>query len=102
MMDQNEKLELMRNAILKLSNEVVEGTYVTDAMQEFAQNMHFENTGLPRFGLRKIANYAAQVAIAKAILGGTDILMYSWQGSAEEIDKAYETMANANLVPTEV
>lgn len=40
---------------------------VQRVMEEFADNMGFELDGLPRYGLMKVAGYAAQVARAQAL-----------------------------------
>jgi ABC-type transporter MlaC component len=101
MMDQNEKLKLMREAIDELSHKTLENEQVAYSMDEFAMNMHFKNEGLPNLGMTKIASYAASIGITLALGVDMQILMLSYQGSADEIDKAYKTMMHADLVPTE-
>lgn len=49
------------------SEEAANHTIVQRACLEFANNMGFDFSGLPRYGLLKIANYAAQVARAQAL-----------------------------------
>lgn len=47
--------------------KAVEHPIVAYVMEEFADNMGFALDGLPAYGLRKVALYAAQVARAQAL-----------------------------------
>lgn len=47
--------------------EALDHPLVLGVMEEFAFNMHFTLEGLPRYGLRKVAHYAAIVARAHAL-----------------------------------
>lgn len=38
-----------------------------DVMEEFAENMGFKLDGLPKYGLMKVAGYAAQIARAQTL-----------------------------------
>lgn len=49
------------------AEKVLDSPFVQDVMAEFADNMHFELKGLPRYGLMKVVCYAAQVARAQAL-----------------------------------
>jgi hypothetical protein len=49
------------------STEAVQHEIVQRVMEEYADNMGFTLDGLPAYGLRKVALYAAQVARAQAL-----------------------------------
>lgn len=49
------------------SCKALEHPLVVEVMKEFADNMGFKLEGLPRYGLKKVAMYAAQVARAQAL-----------------------------------
>ena len=49
------------------AHRAVEHPLVQEVMAEFADNMGFALTGLPAYGLAKVAHYAAQVARAQAL-----------------------------------
>ncbi len=58
-------------------------------MKEFAFNMGFALGGLPKYGLRKVALYAAQVARAQALGFDIELLRMSAEEATEErLDRA--------------
>lgn len=66
-----------KNAHANASGPAMEHPLVVRAMEEFAGNMGFDFEGLPRYGLMKIAMYAAQVARAQALGFDPDLLRLS-------------------------
>ncbi len=56
------------------ANEALEHELVRQVMEEYAGNMGFKLDGLPRYGLMKVASYAAQVARAQAFGFDPDLL----------------------------
>lgn len=65
------------------SNKAVEHDLVQRAFEEFALNMGFELTGLPKYGLEKIASIAAQVSRAYALGIDPDDLRMTTQEANE-------------------
>lgn len=49
------------------SEHAIKHPLVQSVMQEFLRNIHAENGALERYGLTKVASYAAQVARAEAL-----------------------------------
>lgn len=49
------------------ADRVLAHPLVEQVMAEFADNMGFELSGLPKYGLAKVAHYAAMVARAQAL-----------------------------------
>lgn len=63
-----------------LAHELVRG-----AMEEFAANMGFVLDGLPKYGLTKVAAYAAQVARAQALGFDPDLVRLSSEEANEQL-----------------
>lgn len=61
-MNHDEKRAFANEAEKALAHPLVKGV-----MEEFADNMGFELKGLPRYGLAKVAHYAASIARAQAL-----------------------------------
>lgn len=59
------------------AERVLEDEIVKRVMEEFADNMRFKLEGLPRYGLAKVAGYAAQVARAQALGFDPELLRLS-------------------------
>lgn len=49
------------------SERIFEVQMMQDVMEEFAENMGFKLAGLPKYGLMKVAGYAAQIARAQTL-----------------------------------
>lgn len=64
---------------------------VQEVMEEFAGNMGFKLDGLPKYGLMKVAMYAAQVARAQALGFDPELLVMS----DEEADQAGLALARS-------
>jgi hypothetical protein len=73
------------------ATQALEHELVRSVMEEFADNMGFKLEGLPRYGLMKVAHYAAQVACAQALGFDPDLLRLS----DEEAEAVMLTMARA-------
>ena len=70
------------------ANEAEKATFhllVQEVMAEYADNMGFELKGLPRYGLLKVANYAAIVARAQALGFDPDLLRLTPQEANSEL-----------------
>jgi hypothetical protein len=65
------------------SGKALDHDLVREVMDEYAKNMGFELEGLPRYGLMKVAMYAAQAARAQALGFDPDLLRMS-DGEADE------------------
>ena len=63
-----------RHAFANEAAKALDHDLVKNVMEEFAGNMRFELTGLPAYGLAKVAIYAAQVARAQALGINPDLL----------------------------
>lgn len=63
-----------KNTHANESYEAVKHPLVQRVIAEFAENMNFPLEGLPRYGLEKIAMYAAQVARAQCLGFDPDLL----------------------------
>lgn len=59
------------------SCKALEHDLVTGVMEEYADNMGFKLEGLAKYGLTKVAMYAAQVARAQALGFDPDLLRMS-------------------------
>lgn len=68
---------------------------VEEVMEEFAFNMRFENRGLPKYGMRKIAAYAANVARAQALGIDLDDLRMTDEESGEAMMRMAQAAADA-------
>jgi len=53
-----------RDRIVATADQAVQHELVRGVIEEFADNMNFVNSGLPAYGMEKVAHYAAQVAVA--------------------------------------
>ena len=49
------------------ADKVIDHPLVQQVMAEFANNMGFDLSGLPKYGLAKVAHYAAMVSRAQAL-----------------------------------
>lgn len=49
------------------ANAAIEHPLVMAALQEYLENLGLDDSGLPAYGIRKVAAYAAQVARAQAL-----------------------------------
>lgn len=96
------KREAIRQAIVEHSNKTLEQELVKYVQEELANNLGVPQNGLPWYGIGKVANYSAQISAALAWGINPDILRYSGVVTDEEIGKAYEKLADLNIVPTEV
>lgn len=68
------------------SYKALEHDMVQGAMEEFALNMGFELTGLPKYGLEKIALIAAQVSRAYALgINPDDLRMTVEEANEQQI-----------------
>lgn len=81
------------------ANKALEHELVRYVMDEFADNMGFELTGLPRYGLMKVASYAAQVARAQALGFDPNLLRLS-DDEAEAAGLELARQAVAKGIPT--
>lgn len=96
------KRELIRKAVEDHSNKTLKQELVEYVQEELADNLGIPKDGLPWYGIAKVANYSAQISAALAWGIKPDILRYSGVVTDEEIGKAYEKLADLNIVPTEV
>lgn len=83
------------------SEQAVAHPLVQKVMEEYADNMGFALTGLPAYGLHKVALYAAQVARAQALCFDPELLRLT---PDEAASVQWELAAQAVLqgVPTTV
>ncbi len=63
-----------KQTIANLAAAVVDHDLVQDVCHEQAQNFHIPYSGLHRYGLEKVASYAATVAIAQTFGIDPDLL----------------------------
>ena len=56
-----------KNAHANTANEAVDHPLVEGVMAELRDNLGVSDSGLPAYGIRKVARYAAQVARAQAL-----------------------------------
>lgn len=75
------------------SGRALQHPLVRDVMDEYADNMGFDQKGLPWYGLSKVARYVAAVARAEALGFDPDLLRLS----RDEANSAQMTLA-AELV----
>lgn len=74
--------------------QALEHDLVRGVMEEFADNMGFRLDGLPRYGLMKVAHYAAQVARAQALGFDPDLLrLTDGEADVEMLAKARAAVA---------
>lgn len=59
--------ESEKNSFADAAYAAVDHPTVRQAMEEYAENMRFELSGLPAYGLEKVARYAAMVARCQAV-----------------------------------
>jgi len=102
MLTTDEKREAIRKAVVEQANEVLRHPTVKDVQKEYADNMGFDYSKLPWYGIGKIAHYSAQIATAVAWGVSPDIILLYTHPTDEQINKAYERLADLNIVPTEV
>jgi hypothetical protein len=89
-------------AVEEHSNKTLKQEPIKYVQEELADNLGIPQAGLPWYGIGKVANYSAQISAALAWGINPEILRYSGVVTDEEIEKAYEKLADLNIIPTEV
>lgn len=82
------------------ANEVFEQPLVTEVLEEYADNMNFDpKSGLPAFGMRKIARYAAHVSRALTLGIDPDLLRMSHGPLTKAEERSvYKALKKAGLL----
>lgn len=84
-----------KRAFANEAERVLDHPLVREVMQEFALNMGFTLDGFPRYGLSKVAKYAATVARAQALGIDPDALRCTPSEANAEILRKAEIVAAA-------
>lgn len=73
-----------KNAHANESNKAVEHELVEGVIEEFMDNIGVADRGLPAYGIRKVARYAAMVARAQALGFDPNALRMSGSEASEQ------------------
>lgn len=97
-----DKRELIRKAAEKNGNLTLRDELIEHVQEELADNLGVSQDGLPWYGIGKVAMYSAQVSAAIARGINPAVLRYSGVVTDEEVGRAYERLADLDIVPGEV
>lgn len=81
--------EDLRDESAAAADVAVEHPLVEGAIAEFLDNVNLPGAGLPSYGVRKVAHYAAQVARAQALGIDADALRHTAQGASDGQERIF-------------
>lgn len=102
MMTTSERVYIIQNAIVGIGNKTLKNELVDEVNEELRTNINAPAVGLQAYGISKVAMTAAQISACIALGIEPEIIRYSKTVAPEVINKAYEKLADLDLVPTEV